>query len=219
VPCTALAPSLPPVRFRLLRIVTVGGIYDWPTAEAFRGEARGGVEVGAGSLDRAELTRCSSFCIFPMRPRIWWSEPEAAVPGGSWGCSWCVVVVRRGIEGVERILLRGMDGRRECREVRDNCVIGRAVLVELVMESRDLETGTAGVPDMTGNDVSDVGGEGGVGVSETIDEADLVGGVAMVGDDAVVVGEFSDVSDRGRPTMESRGDGFRSRCRSPAASA
>lgn len=47
-------------------------------------------------------------------------------------------------------------------------------------------------------DGSDDGGEGGVGVSETVDEADLVGGVAVVGEDAVVVGECSDTGDRGR---------------------
>jgi hypothetical protein len=73
--------SLSPVRFRLLRMVIVGGMNDWLTAETLRGEARGGVVVGAGSLDLAELTRCSSFCIFPIRPRIWWSEPDAVRPG------------------------------------------------------------------------------------------------------------------------------------------
>lgn len=59
------------VRLRLLRIVIVGAMKDWLAAETLRGEARGGVVVGAGSLDLAELTRCSRFCIFPIRPRIW----------------------------------------------------------------------------------------------------------------------------------------------------
>ncbi len=75
--CSAGEPSLSMVRLRLLRMVIVGAIKDWLTAETLRGEARGGVVVGAGSLDLAELTRCSSFCIFPIRPRIWWSEPDA----------------------------------------------------------------------------------------------------------------------------------------------
>ena len=44
-----------------------------------RGDARGGVVVGAGSLERAVCTRCSSFCIFPISPRIWWSERELVV--------------------------------------------------------------------------------------------------------------------------------------------
>ena len=40
-----------------------------------------------------------------------------------------------------------------------------------------------------GIDLSHTGGEGGVGASEALDEADLVGGVAIVGDEVVVVGE------------------------------
>lgn len=35
-----------------------------------RGEARGGVGFGAGSLDRADCTRASSFCILAVRDRI-----------------------------------------------------------------------------------------------------------------------------------------------------
>lgn len=98
-------------------------------------------------------------------------------------------------------------------------LVGRGVVVASVIESRDLATGRAGVWGITDNDVSDVGGDGGVGVSDTVDEADLVGGVATVGDDAVVVGEFSDAIDRGRATMELIGEVFRSRCRSTASSA
>ena len=70
-----------------------------------------------------------------------------------------------------------------------------------------------------GTDGSDEGGEGGVGVSETVDEADFVGGVAIIGEDVVVVGEFSDTGDRGRRSPALRGVGFRKRCRSAAASA
>jgi hypothetical protein len=58
------------VRFLLLRIVTLFGMW-CPNALPFRGLARGGVFVGAGSLDRAEYTRSSSFCILPISPRIW----------------------------------------------------------------------------------------------------------------------------------------------------
>jgi hypothetical protein len=35
-----------------------------------RGDAPVGVATGAGNLERAECTRSSSFCIFPIRPRI-----------------------------------------------------------------------------------------------------------------------------------------------------
>jgi len=50
----------PAVRF-LERTVTVDGTT--PPLIAFRGEARGGVCVGAGSLDRADCTLCSRRCI------------------------------------------------------------------------------------------------------------------------------------------------------------
>ena len=45
---------LPPVRFLGLRIVTVAGTWLCPRMEPLRGDARGGVYVGAGSFDRAE---------------------------------------------------------------------------------------------------------------------------------------------------------------------
>ncbi len=61
---------LPPVRFLLLRMVTVAGIKDWPTAEPVCGDALGGVDVGAGSFDRADFRRCSRFVIFVLKPRI-----------------------------------------------------------------------------------------------------------------------------------------------------
>ncbi len=47
----------------------------------------------------------------------------------------------------------------------------------------------AGVLKAGGSEWSEVGGEGGVGVSDTVDEVDFVGGVATVGDDVLVVGE------------------------------
>jgi len=58
------------VRFLLLRRVTLPLDMWCPMALPFRGLARGGVFVGAGSLDRAEYTRSSSFCILPISPRI-----------------------------------------------------------------------------------------------------------------------------------------------------
>jgi hypothetical protein len=57
------------VRFRLLLTVTEFEMLWLPMALVVRGLARGG-DMGAGSLERAELTRSSSFCIFPIRPRI-----------------------------------------------------------------------------------------------------------------------------------------------------
>lgn len=47
-----LLTMLPPLRLRLLRTVTLLGML-WPSAEPLRGDARGGVETGAGSFDFA----------------------------------------------------------------------------------------------------------------------------------------------------------------------
>lgn len=47
----------------------------------------------------------------------------------------------------------------------------------------------AGVLMAGGSERSEFGGEGGVGVSDTVDEVDFVGGVATVGEDVLVVGE------------------------------
>ena len=66
---------LSPVRFRWLRTVTVAAIGVWLIADPGRGELRG-VEVGPGSFERAECTRASSFCIFPIRPRICVSDAD-----------------------------------------------------------------------------------------------------------------------------------------------
>ena len=57
------------------------GIAGIPPMAEVRGEARGGVLTGPGSLDRALCTRCSSRCICPIRPRIWYSDFEAGIAG------------------------------------------------------------------------------------------------------------------------------------------
>lgn len=41
-----------------------------------RGDPREDVSEGAGRRDRADWTRSSSFCILPISPRIWNSEPD-----------------------------------------------------------------------------------------------------------------------------------------------
>ena len=88
-----------------------------------------------------------------------------------------------------------------------------------MIEARVLALEFAGVIIEVGSDLSDVGGEGGVGASEVAEDTDFVGGVAMVGDDAVVDGECSDMDDCGRGMVAARGVGFLSRERSDAASA
>lgn len=62
-------------------------------------------------------------------------------------------------------------------------------MLESAIDSIDLgialSTGFGGA----GAEWSEVGGEGGVGVSETVEEADFVGGVAMVGEEVDVASE------------------------------
>ena len=92
-------------------------------------------------------------------------------------------------------------------------------MLESAIESLDLENEVAGVIAVVGSDFSETGGDGGVGVSETVDEVDLVGGVAIVGEDAVVVGECSDTDDWGLGIPWPRDVGFCIRCRSVTNSA
>lgn len=62
------------------------------------------------------------------------------------------------------------------------------------IDSLDLGAGIAGAA-TAGTEWSDVGGDGGVGVSDTVEDADLVGGVATVGEEVVVGCDCSDVAD------------------------
>lgn len=64
-----------------------------------------------------------------------------------------------------------------------------------VVDSLDLATGKAGVVAAVEMDFSDTGGEGGVRASEISEEADFVGGVAIVGEELDVVGESCESAD------------------------
>ena len=81
------------------------------------------------------------------------------------------------------------DGSRECAVSRDDEVEGLGVVLEPAIDSLDLGKVLVFVSWFTGADRSELGGEGGVGVSEIVEEADLVGGVATVGEEVDVVGE------------------------------
>ena len=68
-------------------------------------------------------------------------------------------------------------------------------MIELESDGRGFAA-CAGVTIEAGSELSDVGGDGGVCVSEAVEETDLVGGVAIVGEDGVVsMGECSDTCD------------------------
>ena len=69
------------------------------------------------------------------------------------------------------------------------------MVLESAIESLDFATGNEGVVTVAGTDFSDTGGDGGVSVSDTSEEADFVGGVAIVGDEVDVVGDISDEAD------------------------
>jgi len=108
-----------------------------------------------------------------------------------------------------------------CLGGRDELVgyIGRGVVLESATESLDLAIGRLGVVTAGGMDFSEVGGDGGVSVSETSEEADLVGGVATVGEEFEVVGDAWDSADCGRARSGARGGSFLRRCLSAASSA
>lgn len=102
--------TLPPLTRRRERIVTVVGInvdVDDENVEGVRGVPLT-LSAGAGSRDRADWTLSSSFCILPMRPRIWYNDPDRGMfADGS----------REpfGREVVDPLAPRGMDGVRVCR--------------------------------------------------------------------------------------------------------
>lgn len=74
LPLNRFLESLPTV------IVDATGLS--PIVDPAREDARDGDSDGGGSFDLAECTRSSNFCIFPIRPRIWHSDPDFGSPGG-----------------------------------------------------------------------------------------------------------------------------------------
>ena len=58
-----------------------------------------------------------------------------------------------------------------------------------VIESRDFGSAFGKRAEVAGRELSEFGGEGGVGASDMVDEADFVGGVGMVGEEVEVLRE------------------------------
>lgn len=58
----------------------VRGLWWSPIADPDRDDARDPPSDGGGSFDLADWTRSSSFCILPISPRIWYSEPDFGIP-------------------------------------------------------------------------------------------------------------------------------------------
>ena len=182
---------LPLARFRLL-IVTLEGIKLWPNAESLRGDARGGVLTGAGNFDRADCTRCSNLCICAVRLRICVKDVEL---GGLRVVAGALLRTFRMTEGVASLLRAGVGaadpGPLELRRFPDGILVaGLGVVLESPDGSLSLLLGWLMGVLATGfvvAEASDIGGDGGVGVSETVStvETDLVsGGVLIIGDEA-----------------------------------
>lgn len=168
----------------------------WPSAESFRGDARGGVETGAGNFDLADCTRCSSLCICAVRLRICVRDVEFGKPrvGGAFAR---VFLMTDGVAFLVRVELGGAAGPLEVRKLLDGYrdAAGFGVVLESPEGSLSLLFG--GFTGVFANglafaDASDIGGEGGVGVSEIVSfvDTDFVSwGVVIIGDEAVETGD------------------------------
>ena len=155
--------------------------------------------TGAGSFDRADCTRCSSLCICAVRVRIWVRDVELGSPlvAGAFALAFRMT---EGVAFLIREELVGTVGPLELRKVDDDDGY-RAVGFGVVLESPEgililLFGGFIGVftVGIAEPEASEIGGDGGVGVSETVSvvETDLVsGGVVIIGEEAVDVGESS----------------------------
>ena len=72
--------------------------------------ALGVFAFGGGSFERTDCTLSSIFCILPIKPLIWYNEPDLGTPSEpTLGRDWRVV--RRFVEGV--VVVAYADGPRE----------------------------------------------------------------------------------------------------------
>lgn len=153
--------------------------------------------TGAGSLDLADCTRCSSLCICAVRVRIWVRDVELGRPRVA-GAFALAFRITEGVTFLAREELVGAVSPLELRKVDDDDGY-RAAGLGVVLESPEgsfilLFGGFIGVltAGLAEPEASEIGGDGGVGVSETVSvvETDLVsGGVVIIGEEAVDVGE------------------------------
>jgi hypothetical protein len=161
------------------------------------GEARGGVRVGPGSLDRAECTRASSRCICAVRVRIWVSEFEVGSlfeaergPTARWAGVRIVVVppVEIRLPGARVVAVGGLE-RGLGVVLALTSAEGRRERLTVLRWAEGLEAATLG----RGAETSDMGGEGGSGNSERVSPSSVSDlesvGVVMRGELAVEPGE------------------------------
>lgn len=203
--------------FRRMVMVEGTGLPPFTEIDPEREEVREGESEGGGSLDFADWTLSSSFCILPMRPRIWYNEPDL----GSLVCGVSLL-------NVGELLNEGkVMGRLVGKVVRDATVDTDRVLLCALAVTRDREdfdglesyidrepimdsepaAFLCGNPELVWTDlrmfvimlvirlldVSDIGGDGG-GTVTAIRE-DFIGVVTNKGEDTVdVPGERSKIS-------------------------
>lgn len=174
----------PRVRFRE-RIVTVDGTVGAP---AVRGEARGGVCVGAGSLDRTECTLASSRCICAVRVRMCDRELDAGI---LWLAMRGFVDLFAGVRSGTPLETRPPGARLLV------VVAGLARGFGVTLLSRDGRRDLRATPGVLaadalgkGADASDMGGDGGSRSSAALCDF-ASGGVVTSGELAVELGDAS----------------------------
>jgi len=155
------------------------------------------VLTGAGSFDLADCTLCSSLCICAVRVRICVRDVELGRPRVA-GAFALAFRMTEGVAFLAREELVGAVSPLEFRKFDDDDGY-RAVGLGVVLESPEgililLFGGFIGVltAAFAEPEASEIGGEGGVGVSETVSvvDTDLVsGGVVIIGEEDVDVGE------------------------------
>lgn len=158
-----------------------------------RGDARGGVIVGPGSLERADCTRASRRCIWAVSDRMCEREVDGAIPlGAARGAAGFAGTGRGAVVVVRDDTVADLVGGREDAEDDSR---GRGVTLESMDGNLDffclvgavtgvLIGGTLAVFGKGGGaEASDMGGEGGSLTGVLVDETEAVsGGVDTMGE-------------------------------------
>lgn len=190
---------LPPVLFLLL-MVMLDGMLLCPKADPGRGDARGGVLTGAGNLDRADCTRCSSRCICAVRLRMCVRDVELGRPRVA-GALFLALRITAGVAFLLRVVLGGAGGGAiagplEVEDLKfpDGILeVGFGVVLESAVGTFILLLGFMGVltDSLAVADASEIGGDGGVGAVVFVETDLLSTGVIIIGDEEVDAGDPS----------------------------
>lgn len=176
--------------------------------------------TGAGNFDLADCTRCSNRCICAVRLRICVRDVEFGKPRVA-GAFVLAFRISDGVAFLLRMELFGIAGPLELRRLAfpDGCrgTVGLGVVLESPEGSLSLLFGGfEGVLaiSLAFAEASDIGGDGGVSVSDTVSFVDtdfVSGGVVIIGDEAVELGEPSKDGEFGAVISVVRGESCRFR--------